>query len=102
MSIANQLALYLTMYSIESCERKDGHVHWLGSAECLILSTSCALVADEVRIGAAKTGRTDSLMGIDHDVVLRGLLDGIKIVIDQPQECRRGLAEEQISPRRAW
>ena len=23
-------------------------------------------------------------MGIDHDVVLRGLLDGIKIVIDQP------------------
>ena len=70
--------------AVETGERKDGHMHWLCSAKRLILSSSRALVADEVRIGAAETGRADSLMGIDHDMVLRSFLHGIEIVVVQP------------------
>ena len=70
--------------AVETGERKDGHMHRLSSAKCLILSSPRAFVADEVRVGAAETGRTDSLMGIDHDMVLRSLLHGIEIVVVQP------------------
>ena len=37
----------------------------LATTEGLILLSSCGLLSDEVRIGAAKTGHVDGLVSID-------------------------------------
>ena len=48
-----------------------------------VLGAHGALVADQVRPGAAEARRAHRLMGIDHDVVLRRLLEGEQVVVDQ-------------------
>ena len=63
------------------------------TAECLILGTACRFCTDEVRIGAAKTGRTYHLVSVDHDLVLGSLLDHMHIVVDE------GLAVVVLSDR---
>ena len=65
-------------------ERKHAHVERLAAAEGLIFGTPCGFVADEVRPGAAKTGRTHSLVCIDHNLVLCGLSHSVEIVIYHP------------------
>ena len=54
------------------------------AAKCLILSTAGRLVAHEVRVGAAKAGRADCLMGVDHHLVLCSLGHSIEIVVHHP------------------
>ena len=53
----------------------------IAAAESLVLRASGALVAYQVGIGAAKARGTGCLVGVDHDVVLGGLLHGIEIVV---------------------
>ena len=50
-----------------------------GAAE---LGAHGAFVADHVRPGAAQAGRADGFMGVDHDVVLGRLDDGIVVMVD--------------------
>ena len=49
-----------------------------------ILRPTCALVADEIGVGAAQTRRTRCLVGIDHDMVLGSLGDTIEVVVVHP------------------
>ena len=65
-----------------------------GTSEGLILSSSRRLVAYEVRIGAAKTCRPYSFMGIDHHLMFGSLLQCIEIMIDE------GLAVVMLSDRK--
>ena len=53
----------------------------VGTAEGLVLRTTGTLVAHEVRIGTTDTRRACGLMGVHHDMVLRGLLHDVEIVI---------------------
>ena len=47
-----------------------------------VLGTFGGLVADEVRVGPAQTGRAHRLVGVDHDVVVGCLLDAKHVVVD--------------------
>ena len=53
----------------------------IAAAESLVLRAAGALVAYQVGIGAAKACGTGCLVGVDHDVMLGGLLHGIEIVV---------------------
>ena len=67
--------------ALQAGEREDGGVAGLdGAAE---LRAHRALVADHVRPGAAQARRAHRLVGVDHDMVLRGLHDGVVVVVDE-------------------
>ena len=51
------------------------------AAEGLVLGAARALVAYEVRIGAAEPRGARGLVGVDHDVVARRLLDAVEVVV---------------------
>ena len=70
--------------AIEAGEGKDGHQVGLGATERLVLGAAGTLVADEVGVGAAETCWANGLVGIDHDMVLGSLGDGIEVVVDHP------------------
>ena len=53
----------------------------LATTEGLILLTTCRLLRDEVRIGTAETRHVDGLVGIDGDLMLSSLLDGVEVVV---------------------
>ena len=53
----------------------------LVTAKCLIFCTTCTLVANQVRPGAADTCRTGCLVGIYHDMMLGSGLDDTLVVI---------------------
>ena len=65
-------------------EGEDGGVVDGVAAECLVLCAARTLVADEVGVGSAQTGGACGLVGVDHDVVVGGLLHGIEVVVVQP------------------
>ena len=68
--------------TLQTGERQDGGMSRFGSSESLIFCTASTLVANQVRISAAETGRTHSLMGIYHDVIIGSTGYGMLIVID--------------------
>ena len=53
----------------------------LVTAKCLILCTTCTLVANQVRPGTADTCRTGCLVSIHHDMMLGSGLDDTLVVI---------------------
>ena len=67
------------------------------AAKCLILSTAGRLVAHEVRVGAAKAGRADCLMGVDHHLVLCSLGHSIEIVVHHPLAVVRFASWEDVA-----
>ena len=69
--------------TLQTGERQDGGMSRFGTSESLIFSTARApLVANQVRISAAETGWTHSLMGIYHDVIIGSTGYGMQIVVD--------------------
>ena len=56
----------------------------LASAKRLIFRTACRFVADKVGPCTAQAGRTHRLVGIDHNLIVGGLLDCIQIMVDEP------------------
>ena len=54
------------------------------TAECLIFSSSCRFVANQVRISTAQTGRAYSFVRIYTNFVVGCLLHGIEVVVVQP------------------
>ena len=67
--------------ALQTGERQDAGVVGTRASECLVLCSARALVAHEVRIGAADARRTRRLMRVNHDVMLRRLLDDIEVMI---------------------
>ena len=67
--------------TLQTCERKHHGVVSYVSAECLILSTTCTLIAYKVRPCAADARWTCCLVCIHHDMVLGGSLYDTLIVI---------------------
>ena len=65
-------------------EGEDGGVVDGVAAERLVLCAARTLVGDEVGVGSAQTGGACGLVGVDHDVVVGGLLHGIEVVVVQP------------------
>ena len=57
---------------------------WRCASECLILSASRRFIADQIRIGAAQSGRPYGFVGIDHYVMPGGFGNGIEIVVYEP------------------
>ena len=51
------------------------------TAKCFVLCTTCTLVTNQVRPGAADTSRTGCLMSIHHDMMLGCSLDDTLVVI---------------------
>ena len=70
--------------ALQARERKQCHMERPGAAESLVLCTAGGLVADKVRIGPAQAGRAHGLVGIDHDMVLGGLLYRIQVMVVHP------------------
>ncbi len=67
--------------ALQAGEREDGRVAGLdGAAE---LGAHRTFVADHVGPGATQAGRTHGLVGIDHDMVLGGLHNGVMVVVDE-------------------
>ena len=56
----------------------------LASAKGFVLGATRRLIAYQVGIGAAKSRRTYSLMGIDHNLIFGSFLHGIQIMIIHP------------------
>ena len=52
--------------------------------KCLILGSTGTLVTDHVGPSAAQARGAHSLVGIDHDVMLGGLLNAVLVMIDDP------------------
>ena len=67
--------------TLQTGERKHHGVVSYVSAECLILSTTCTLIAYKVRPGAADARRACRFVSIHHDVVFGGSLYYALIVI---------------------
>ena len=70
--------------SVESREGEDTGMPGLNAHGGLVFGAHRRLVADEVRIGAAEPCRTHCLVGINHDMVLRRLLNAIEVVVVDP------------------
>ena len=70
--------------SVESREGQDTGMSGLNAHGGLVFGAHRRLVADEVRIGAAESCGTHCLVGIDHDMVLRRLLNAIEVVVVDP------------------
>ena len=70
--------------TLQTGERQDGGVVGVVAAKGFVLSALGALVANQVGIGAAKSGGSHRLMRIDHDMLLGGFLHAIEIVIHHP------------------
>ena len=67
--------------AVETGERKNRDVLRVEASKSLILSSFGGFVAYHVRVGAAQARRTDSLMRIDHDMMLGRLADGVLVMI---------------------
>ena len=67
--------------TLQACEGIDGGLTRVDAGAELVAHS--ALVADHVGPRAAQSRRTHCLVGVDHDVVLGGLGDGIVVVVDQ-------------------
>ena len=48
----------------------------------VVLLAAGAFAAHEVGIGAAKAGGFDRLMDVEHDVMFRGFIDDVLVVVD--------------------
>ena len=70
--------------SVETGELENGGVARLCAAEGLVFGAAGGLIAYEVRIGPAETGRAYRLVGIDHNVMFGCLGHGIEIVVHEP------------------
>ena len=70
--------------SVEAREGQDTGMSGLNAHGGLVFGAHRRLVADEVRIGAAEPCGTHCLVGIDHDMVLRRLLNAIEVVVVDP------------------
>ena len=70
--------------AVQTGELQYGGMVRLRASESLVFSTSCRLVAYEVRVGPAQTGRTHGLVGIDHDVMTGRFSHCVEVVVYDP------------------
>ena len=70
--------------AVETGEGQDCGVARSDAAECLVFGAHRRFVADEVRPGAAETGRTDSLMGVYHYMVAGSLCNAVQVMVHHP------------------
>ena len=70
--------------SLQTGEGQNGGVEGFAAVGGLIFCAARSLVTDEVRPCSAQTRRAHGLVGIDHDVVLGSLLDGIEVMVVHP------------------
>ena len=70
--------------ALQAGEGQDGGVRRLAAAEGLVLRAAGGFITDEVGPGAAQARGAHCLVGVDHDVVLGGFLDGIEVVVHHP------------------
>lgn len=54
------------------------------AAEGLVFGALGRLVADHVGIGAAQSGGAHGFVGVDHDLMLGRLADGVEVVVVHP------------------
>ena len=67
--------------TLQAGEGENGYVAGVCTTKCVVLCAASRLVADKVGPRAADTRGAHSLVGIDHNLVLGGLLEGILVVV---------------------
>jgi len=70
--------------AVEPREGQDGDVVRPDAAEGLVFGALGRLVADHVGIGAAQSGGAHGFVGVDHDLMLGRLADGVEVVVVHP------------------